>query len=101
MEQATCGRASEPVVRHRGLPRGRVTSDLGWVAASYGLCLSAHFGGTVRKFIVAVAACAASLAVAGPAIAGQSTGSSADLAENEVAVEGITLDHEGFEIPGV
>jgi hypothetical protein len=77
---------------------------------------SVHIGGIVRKrnrlfstsqlIIVAAGACAASFAVA-PALASGSSDTSGDLDvaavgmkadSNEVAVEGITLCHEGFEI---
>ncbi len=64
----------------------------------------------MRKLIATLAASAATLAMAGSAVANQAATSSADLANcstacariladsNEVAVEGITLDHSGFEI---
>ena len=49
------------------------------------------------------AACAAALALAGSAATGLASAPSTDVAMccvggGEVAVEGITLDHEGFEI---
>ena len=55
------------------------------------------------RLLWAAGACAASLALAVPALASGSTDTSADLDladgwSHEVAVEGITLDHEGFEI---
>jgi hypothetical protein len=60
-----------------------------------------HLGGTVRTLIAA--ACATALALAGSAATGLASAPSTDLAMccvggGEVAVEGITLDHEGFEI---
>jgi hypothetical protein len=54
------------------------------------------------RLLGAAGACAASLAFAVPALAsGSSEPGDLDLACScgEVAVEGITLDHEGFEIP--
>jgi hypothetical protein len=53
------------------------------------------------RLLWAAGACAASLALAVPALAsGSSESDDLDLACwcGEVAVEGITLDHEGFEI---
>jgi hypothetical protein len=49
----------------------------------------------VRK-LIAAAACAAALALAGSAATEMASAPTVDLASNEVAVEGITLDHEGF-----
>ena len=63
---------------------------------------SVDIGGIVRKLIVAAGACAASLALAVPALAsGSSESDDLDLAwgpGDDVAVEGITLDYVGFEI---
>jgi hypothetical protein len=87
-----------------------IALHLRWLQAPNEAEPSAHTGGTGRKLIAALAASAATLALAGPAVANQAATSSADLANcstacariladsNEVAVEGITLDHSGFEI---
>ncbi len=76
-----------------------IASHLRWVSGPNEAEPSAHTGGTVRKLIAAAAACAASLALAAPAIANQAATKSDDLAgvgfksdSNEAAVEGITLD---------